>query len=490
MICISINQESRRLALVDMLNSAKQCDLLEIRLDRFGMAPEIAELLAHKPAPVIMSCRRQQEGGHWEGTEAERLALLRQCIISKADYVEIELDAADQIKRMEPTKRVISYTVQPGDTPATIQKRYAEAQTKDPDVIKLTTVANTPEQAWPFVQILAKPPVPTVVVGLGKRGIMLTILGKKIEAPWTYAALEKGMEAYPAQPSVRELNDIYHYDEIGRTTRLIGVTGFEERSYWTVAGLNAALAHLQLPARCLPLAVGSAALFAKVIDAIKLASVVVDAEHQEMLLSIAGKKHPSAEFAQLVDLLLHREGQWNGFYSAPQSSLAALAAVLKEKAKTDNPLQNRVVIVVGLNALARTIAAELGNRKASVILASHDRAAAQQAAGQLNCRHAGVEAIPTTMHDALIICDEEKDDNIPGRTGLHPGSLREHVTVMDLGAAVKMSPLLLEAQQRSCHIVKPREVLLSHLELQAKMIGGKEVPREVLAAAIPDLDEE
>ena len=35
MICISINQESRRFALVDMLNAAKQCDLLEIRLDRF-----------------------------------------------------------------------------------------------------------------------------------------------------------------------------------------------------------------------------------------------------------------------------------------------------------------------------------------------------------------------------------------------------------------------------------------------------------------------
>src|ERR1700690_2646557 len=36
MICISINQESRRLALFDMFNAAGQCDLLEIRLDRFG----------------------------------------------------------------------------------------------------------------------------------------------------------------------------------------------------------------------------------------------------------------------------------------------------------------------------------------------------------------------------------------------------------------------------------------------------------------------
>ena len=56
MICISINQESRRLALVDMLNASRQCDLLEIRLDRFGMAPGLSEMLAAKPKPAIMSC--------------------------------------------------------------------------------------------------------------------------------------------------------------------------------------------------------------------------------------------------------------------------------------------------------------------------------------------------------------------------------------------------------------------------------------------------
>jgi len=42
MICISIAQESRRLALADMLNAARRCDLLEVRLDRFGKAPDAA----------------------------------------------------------------------------------------------------------------------------------------------------------------------------------------------------------------------------------------------------------------------------------------------------------------------------------------------------------------------------------------------------------------------------------------------------------------
>ena len=90
--------------------------------------------------------------------------------------------------------------------------------------MKLVTRASTPEEAWPLVQILAKPAVPTVVVGVGKPGVMLTVWGRKMEAPWTYAALERGMEAYPDQPTVSDLEAVYHYRAINRTTKLVGVT--------------------------------------------------------------------------------------------------------------------------------------------------------------------------------------------------------------------------------------------------------------------------
>src|SRR5579872_6006725 len=266
MICISIAQESRRMALADIYNARPQCDLVEIRLDCFENAPDIGDLLANKRGPAIMSCRRPQDGGQWKGSETERLALLRQCIIGKADYVEIEYDVADEIRRFPPSQRVISYT-NLTEVPHDIAEIYDDMQRKNADVIKLTTLARTPEEAWPLVQITAKQRVPTVIVGLGKPGVMLTVLGKKIGAPWTYAALERGMEAYAGQPTVTDLKEVYHYPAIEKTTRLIGVTGFGERDYVTVAALNAALAHCKLPARCLPMGVGSVKVFRKVMEA-------------------------------------------------------------------------------------------------------------------------------------------------------------------------------------------------------------------------------
>src|SRR6266540_2834304 len=131
MICVSITQESRRFALADMLNAKPFCDVMEVRLDRFGKAPDLAEMIAARPKPVIMTCRRPDDGGFWEASEEERLAILRQCIISKADYVEIELDAADSIRPFPPSKRVISY-YNLSETPLDILNIYDEMRSKKP----------------------------------------------------------------------------------------------------------------------------------------------------------------------------------------------------------------------------------------------------------------------------------------------------------------------------------------------------------------------
>lgn len=490
MLCVSINQESRRLALVDMLNAGRQCDLLEIRLDRFGKAPDVGELLTNKPRPVIMCCRRAQDGGFWDGSEPERLAILRQCIISKADYVEIELDAADDIRKFPPSQRVIAYT-NLGETPPDILEIYDEAKTKSPDVIKLVTLARTPEEAWPLVQILARASVPTVVVGLGKPGIMLTLLGKKIGAPWTYAALERGMEAYPGQPTIDDLKRIYHIDHINKATRFIGVTGFGERAVHTVAALNAVLAHHQLAFRCLPMGVGNIKLFRKVMDAVKLGAAVIDPEHQAAMLEIGPELHGAARETRAVDVLIAKGEAWHGFHTAAPTWSSALTDALRARnAAAANPIKDRMVMIVGLNAMARLVAAEVQRQGGNAILASYQRKAGQELAQSIGCRFVQYEALYSTMHDALVVCDEEKDESRPGATGLRPSYLKPGMTVMDLTSPLLPSTLLKEARRRDCQVVEPRQLFLQQLEQQARLLTGKQVPTDVLEAALPEASPE
>ena len=63
--------------------------------------------------------------------------------------------------------------------------------------------------------------------------------------------------------------------------------------------------------------------------------------------------------------------------------------------------------------------------------------------------------------------------------------------VLDMTANTLPSELLKGAAMRGCDIVQPLDLLLDLLELQAKTLTGKVVPREVIRAAIPErfLDE-
>jgi 3-dehydroquinate dehydratase/shikimate dehydrogenase len=486
MICISINQESRRLALADMVNAARSADLLEIRLDRFGKAPDLSELLQNKPKPVIMSCRRGSDGGYWEGSEQERLAILRQCIISKADYVEIELDVADDIRRFPPSQRVISYT-NLQETPPDILEIYDEAKTKTPDVIKLVTLTRTPEEAWPLVQILAKATLPTVVVGLGKPGVMLSILGQKFGAPWIYAALEHGMEAYPGQVTIDDLASIYRYKDITKNTRFVGVTGFGEREIITVAALNGALAKSESSYRCLPMAIGDLKVFRKVMDAAKLGAVVVDAAHQQTILGVGAEAHTTAQQSQAADVLVHRGDAWKAVHTSAATWIESLKQVLAKKFSGDNPIKDRMVMIVGLNGPARILAAEIQRLGGSAILASFQKKVGQQVAQQLSCRFVQFEAIYSTLHDVLIICDEEKsDDALKPNPGIHAGYLKPGMTVMDLTAQANKSVFLREAELRGCATVPPRDLLLNQLDQQIRVLTGKPAERRALEDAIPD----
>ncbi len=155
MICVSIAQTSRTFAKVDILNAGPLCDLIELRLDKFEEPPKIKELLEISKKPKIISCRRVQDGGSWEGSESDRLAMLRQAVLDKAAYVELELDVADQVRRYGETKRLISYTSF-DEVPDDLDDIYQQCCAKDPDAIKITVPARTPEETWPIIKMIAK----------------------------------------------------------------------------------------------------------------------------------------------------------------------------------------------------------------------------------------------------------------------------------------------------------------------------------------------
>ena len=90
----------------EILEAAKHgAKLMELRLDFLAKAPDFKRLLANKTCPMIATVRRVPDGGRFAGTEDERLVLLRQCIVSGFDWVDLETDVIERIPRFGKVQR-------------------------------------------------------------------------------------------------------------------------------------------------------------------------------------------------------------------------------------------------------------------------------------------------------------------------------------------------------------------------------------------------
>ena len=82
MICVSIARGRHKQMIAEHRHLVEQgAKLVELRLDYIRRTVDLKRLIANRPGPVIATCRRQEDGGMWEGTEPQRLMLLRAAII-------------------------------------------------------------------------------------------------------------------------------------------------------------------------------------------------------------------------------------------------------------------------------------------------------------------------------------------------------------------------------------------------------------------------
>nr|MCU0718216.1 type I 3-dehydroquinate dehydratase [Pirellula sp.] len=100
MLCVTIARTRHKHMIAEHQQVAEQgAKLVELRLDYIGRSIDLARLLKNRPTPVVVTCRRREDGGRWERTEEERLMLLRSAIAMGVEYVDLEDDTAAKIPR-------------------------------------------------------------------------------------------------------------------------------------------------------------------------------------------------------------------------------------------------------------------------------------------------------------------------------------------------------------------------------------------------------
>ncbi len=480
MICISVTPESRQLAKVDLLNASRVGDIVELCLDRLKKAPDMGELLADVGKPIIVSCRRRQDGGDWDGSEDERIALLRQAIICNPAYVELDLDAAKQIPRFGATKRVIAFTSL-SSLPDDVNGMFDDAWNAKADIVKFTWPTKTFEQTWPLLKAVAdKRELPVVGLGIGRSGITYSLLGRKFNSPWIYAALEKGMEAFSGQTTVFDLREIYDLDALGPKTRFLGLAGFSNNQTALAKVLNRAFAQADLSFRCLPMQVASLDALKRRLEQLKIPGLIVNPAAPLDAAQLADRGDAAVTEAGAADLLYHKEDQWHGFNLLGRAAVKTLEAAAQAKGRE---LKTQQALVVGATPLARAVLHGLKKFGGVLSVTAPDDDAALRTAQRLDVRHIPYASLYDTRADVVVIADESIHAG-HRKQDLNPALFRSEMIVADLTAIPLDTTFLSEARDRLARVIDSQDVGYAYLSSLFKAISGRELDRALFDAAL------
>ncbi len=485
MICISVTPESRQLAKVDIYNAANQCDVVEVCLDRLHKEPDVKEMLEGAKKPILVSCRQQEEGGHFEGTEDERMALLRQAILAGPAYIELDPITAQKIPRFGKTQRVISFAslTRPLNN---VEEAFDEAVRCKADVIKFTWPTDTLESAWPLLaSVSQKRALPVVGLGLGRCGLTFSLLGRKYGSPWIYAALEKGMEAFPGQPTVGELDDIYRWRDVDSKTRFIGIAGSDMAEHATSKILNAAFDKLGMNMRCLPLDFKSLEQVPKMLDILKIPAIIATPSMGRRIMGLAAKGDELSTAAQMADVIIKQADGWQAHNLIWKAALRALETKIGKSSPEDRPLDRKNAIILGSGGLAISLAHGVKKRNGLVSIASGDDVEAQKIAQTADLRFVPNAKMYETLVDVVVITVPNMDYGSK-KSPINPSLFRPGMTIMDLSELPAESPLTVEARERGCRVVEPAEVFADYIANLFKSLTGQELPPDAFAAGLAD----
>ncbi len=217
-VCVSISSTDT----TELLGRAQRAerlraDLIEIRLDKLRSHHGLGKVVKAVQKPIIATNRSLSEKGSFDGSEAERLRLLSDAIDEGSQYVDLELTTEKLDKAMvdfhEKGAKIILSHHDYLRTPdlAKLQSTLTRLQKYKPDICKIVTTAQIPEDNLRILSLLNKNQRNNPMIGfaMGPIGVWSRIMAPFCGAAFTYASLERGLETAPGQPSVTDLRHVY-----------------------------------------------------------------------------------------------------------------------------------------------------------------------------------------------------------------------------------------------------------------------------------------
>jgi 3-dehydroquinate dehydratase type I len=223
-ICIPISADTEGIALRKMARSLPVGDqveiLFELRLDRMRDA-NLERILREKKRRIVVTNRRREEGGGFQGTEKERIAMIRKAVAGGADFVDVEASTngcllesvkAAIAEQGHKTLLIVSFhDFEKTPSEKALRQKMEECAALDPDIIKIITFSNTQEDNLKSLGLLPyarRNGQEIISFCMGEKGRLSRVMSLCLGAYMGFASLDGRETSAPGQLTVREMIEI------------------------------------------------------------------------------------------------------------------------------------------------------------------------------------------------------------------------------------------------------------------------------------------
>lgn len=469
-------------------------ELVEMRLDYIGRHIDLNRLLKDRYCPLVITCRRREDGGRWEKTEEERLMILRSAIASGVDFVDLEEDIARAIPRYGATKRIVSlHNFE--QTPENLEEIHQRLAALDADVVKIATLANSFTDCIRMLRLAESAKVPTIALCMGEVGMITRVMALRYGAPFTYTVMTAGRKIAPGQVTFETMRDVYSPGKIDQDTQLFGVVADPVAQSLSPQIHNAAFRHNELNCRYLPFRVEAEELplFMQWCKEFGVGGLSVTIPHKESMLELVSEAESAANGIGAINTVAIRGQDAAGYNTDYRAAMDCLSEALQTQktmqivddgSAADDLFRGRGVLILGAGGVARAIAYGLRQRGAVVALTSRTPERTQQLASDV-----GGRALPwASRYDikpgVLINCTPIGMHPDVDRSPYDKEKLHQDMIVFDTVYNPEQTLLVKDARDVGCFVVNGLDMFVRQAAYQYKLFTGLEPPVDVMRTTV------
>jgi len=496
-LCLTAKTLKRNLEILDKYR--KYADVTELRVD--CLEPDERLLIRRFPEqagmPVILTIRRDIDGGQFIGGEGVRINLMaRGLAFAETDrrrnfaYLDIEDDldvpSLEEAARTFGTRIIRSYHNARG-TDANLTAKIRSMRHSGDEIVKVSVRANTTRDVLHLLKAGKEcTDQEKILIGMGHYGTYSRILAEQFGSMMSYTSAFAETDAPPAAPGqldVQELSKQYRFRTITKNTKVYGITGNPLKATSSPRFFNTIFELEGTDAVYVPFPADSIVDFMEVANHLSLEGVSVTIPYKESVIPFLNSMTDEVQSIGACNTLILTPQGWKGANTDAQGFSGSLLAFLDR----ENFKRQRVT-VIGAGGAARAVVFELHRLGAKVLILNRTAAKAGQLAAPYKFASGGLDERETSKiekyRDIIIQTTSvgmEGSGDSPGSAdplAFYNFSGREEV--MDLVYTPKMTPLLKRASSAGCNVLNGYDMLIRQAQHQYTCFTGKEFPGHLL----------